>query len=350
RTNSSFRINFRLLRNHQNHQPRMIMKSISQKSVCLESRFWSNCRPVNTKGLRIVLALLLICLTSQTVPAQSLTPLQVAYAGSMGSLMDGGIKPAVAKALNAELQGRAQGSTGLANLIVAGSIRPDVFISVTPGPMRTVLKAGKAQKAVPVARTEMVIAYSPKSQYAPLLAKADEPGTKPWWQILESRGVRFGRTDPNTDPQGLNIIFTMQLAEAYYQQPGLTNKILGPLINPQQIFQEPQVMARLQAGQLDASSAYKTQPTALGLPFVELPKEINLGDASRESQYKKAAVNLNGRTLHPSPLVFYAAALKDAPQPELANRFIAWLQGQNAKTIFSHYHYDDAGGGESLIR
>ena len=289
--------------------------------------------PPSLKALPFIVVAVLDWLTPRPVPAQtSAVPLQVAYAGSMGSLMDGGIKPAVATALNADLQGRAQGSTGLANLIIAGSIRPDVFISVTPGPMRTVLKAGKAQRALPVARTEMVIAYSPKSQYAPLLAKANDPGAKPWWQILETPSLRFGRTDPNTDPQGLNIIFTMQLAESYYQQPGLADKILGPPINPQQIFQEPQVMVRLQAGQLDASSAYKTQPAALGLPFVELPKEINLGDASRETEYKNATVNLNGKTLHPSPLVFYAAVLKDAPQPELANRFLAWLQGSKAKS------------------
>jgi molybdate/tungstate transport system substrate-binding protein len=225
--------------------------------------------------LRLVAGLLLI---SASVGARSgqaadgLTPLQVAYAGSMGSMMDGGVKPAIAKSLNAELQGRAQGSTGLANLIVAGSIRPDVFVSVTPGPMRNVLKAGKAEKAIPIARTEMVIAYSPKSQYASVLAKAGAPGAKPWWQIIEGAGFRFGRTDPNTDPQGLNIIFTMQLAGRYYNQPDLAEKILGPQINPQQIFQEPQMMARLQAGQLDASSAYKTQPAALGLPFISLPK------------------------------------------------------------------------------
>jgi molybdate/tungstate transport system substrate-binding protein len=304
---------------------------------------------LSSKALPIVLAVVLICLTPGPVPAQSsAVPLQVAYAGSMGSLMDGGIKPAVAKALNADLQGRAQGSTGLANLIVAGSIRPDVFIGVTPGPMHTVLKAGKAQRALPVVRTEMVIAYSPKSEYAPLLAQANDPGAKPWWEILATRGLRFGRTDPETDPQGLNIIFTMELAGIYYQQPGLANKILGPLINPQQIFQESQVMARLQAGQLDASSAYKTQPAALRLPFVELPKEINLGDGSRENEYKRVTVNLNGKTLRPSPLVFYAAVLKAAPQPELANRFLDWLQGPEAKAIFSRYHYDASVGDESL--
>jgi len=280
---------------------------------------------------------------------QSTTPLQVAYAGSMGSMMDGGVGPAIAKALRAELQGRAQGSTGLANLIVAGSIRPDVFISVTSEPMRTVLKAGKAQSATPIARTEMVIAYSPRSGYAAALAKAGDSGARPWWQILETPGFRFGRTDPNTDPQGLNVIFMMQLAARYYHQPDLAEKILGPQINPQQIFQEPQVMARVQAGQLDASSAYKTQPAALGLPFLSLPGEINLGSASMEHQYQQASVTLNGKTHRPSPLVFYAAVLKDAPQPKLAARFLAWMQTPQARQILARYHYDDPGDAKPLV-
>ena len=281
--------------------------------------------------------------------ADSLAPLQVAYAGSMGSMMDGAMREAVAKSLGAELRGRAQGSTGLANLIVAGSIRPDVFIAVTPGPMRIVLKAGKAAKAIPVARTAMVIAYSPRSRFAPLFAHADQADAKPWWQILEMPGLRFGRTDPNTDPQGLNIIFTMQLAATYYKQPGLAAKILGPQINPEQIFQEPEVMARLQAGQLDASSAYKTQPAAMGLPFLSLPDPINLGDAAMEPQYRIAEVTLNGKSFHPAPLVFYAAVLNDAPAPALAKRFVEWLSGPEARAIFASYHYDDPGGAAPLI-
>lgn len=280
---------------------------------------------------------------------ESTTLLEVAYAGSMGSMMDGGVRPAIAKALGAELQGRAQGSTGLANLIVAGSIRPDVFISVTSEPMRIVLKAGNAQSATPIARTEMVIAYSPRSQYAAALASAGDSGATPWWQVLETPGFRFGRTDPNTDPQGLNVIFMMQLAARYYRRPDLAEKILGPQINPQQIFQEPQVMARVQAGQLDASSAYKTQPAALGLPFLSLPGEINLGSASMEHEYQQASVTLNDRTHRPSPLVFYAAVLKDAPQPKLAARFVAWMRGPEASEILSRYHYDDPGDAKPLV-
>jgi molybdate/tungstate transport system substrate-binding protein len=292
---------------------------------------------------------LLVAVAGATGASESTTPLEVAYAGSMGSMMDGGVRPAIAKSLGAEMRGRAQGSTGLANLIVAGSVRPDVFIAVTPGPMRIVLKAGKAARATPIASTRMVIAYNPHGQYAAALAKAGAPGTKAWWQILETPGLRFGRTDPNTDPQGLNVIFMMQLAARYYHQPDLVGKILGPRINPRQIFQEPQVMARLQAGQLDASSAYKTQPAALGLPFLSLPDAINLGSASMEHEYQQASVTLNGRTHRPSPLVFYAAVLKDAPQPKLAERFVAWLQGSEAREILSRYHYDGPGGATPLV-
>jgi molybdate/tungstate transport system substrate-binding protein len=257
----------------------------------------------------LAFAVILTSIAHGAALAALLEALQVAYAGSMGSMMDGGVKPAIAKSLHAELQGRAQGSTGLANLIVAGSIRPDVFIAVTPGPMRTVLMVGKTEKAIPIARTEMVIAYSPKSRFASDFATCNQPGSKTWWQILETPGLRFGRTDPVTDPQGINIIFALQLAARFYSQPDLANKILGPLINPQQIFQEAHMMARLQTGQLDASSAYKTQPSALGLPFITLPKEINLGDATMESVYQNASVNLKGETKHPQPLVFYAAVL-----------------------------------------
>ena len=315
------------------------------QSVSFRSR--SIRKPVLCFGICLVLISAFVT-TNHALAADALTPLQVAFAGSMGSMMDGGVKPAIAKSLGAELQGRAQGSTALANLIVAGSIRPDVFISVTPGPMRNVLKAGKAQKAIPIARTEMVIAYSPKSQFASDLAKANQTGAKPWWQILETPGFRFGRTDPNTDPQGLNILFTMQLAASFYHQPDMVEKILGPQINPRQIFEEPQVMARLQVGQLDASSAYKTQPGALGLPFLSLPKEINLGEASMEDTYKKATVTLNGKTSHPAPLVFYVAVLNDAPQAWLATRFVAWLRGPEAREILSRYHYDDPGDAKNL--
>src|SRR5258708_29627325 len=207
--------------------------------------------------------------------AAELAALDVAYAGSMGSLMEGPVKTSVAQTLKLDMHGRAQASSALAQLIVAGSIRPDVFLPITPGPMLTVLRAGKAQSAIPVAHTEMVIAYSPESRFAAKLDAAAN-GKGNWWEILQEPGLRFGRTDPVTDPQGRNIIFTMMLAAKVYKQPDLVEKVLGPTINERQIFTEPTVQARLQSGELDAASAYKIQPGPFNLPHITLPREINL--------------------------------------------------------------------------
>ena len=283
------------------------------------------------------------------VTAQTLTPLDVAYAGSMGSMMEGPIKTAAAQTLQIEMHGRAQGSDALAKLIVGGSITADVFMPVTPGPMMTVLKGGKATVATPVARTEMVIAYSPKSKYARQFADAaaGRRGAMPWWRILQQPELRFGRTDPDTDPQGRNIIFALQLAEAYYRQPGLAQSILGPTINPAQIFSEPTVEARLQSGELDAASAYKIQPGPFNLPFVTLPAEINLGSDAMRDRYAQQSLEIGGVTRHPEPLVYYAAVLDGSTRKEKALAFVAWLTG-SGQSIFRRYFYDPPTGAAPL--
>lgn len=279
--------------------------------------------------------------------ADSLAPLDVAYAGSMGSLMEGPLKTAAAQALKLDLHGRAQGSNALAQLIIGGSIRPDIFISITPSPMLTVLHAAKAESAVPVARTEMVIAYSPKSKFAEKFALAAE-GKLNWWEVLQSAGLRFGRTDPATDPQGRNIIFTLMLAEKLLKRPGLEAKILGPTINPQQIFTEPTVQARLQSGELDAASAYKIQPEPFHLPYITLPAEINLSGERVHADHPEITLTVNGKTYQPEPLIFYAATLKDAPNKNAAAAFVEWLTGAEAQAIFRRYNYGSPGGAAGL--
>ena len=289
-----------------------------------------------------------LALVARPARAQALTPLDVAYAGSMGSMMEGPIKSGAAQTLQIEMHGRAQGSDALAKLIVAGSISADVFIPVTPGPMLTVLKSGKASVATPVARTEMVIAYSPKSAYARQFADAaaGKRGSMPWWQILQQRDLRFGRTDPTVDPQGRNIIFTLQLAEVYYRQPGLAQSILGQTINPAQIFSEPTVEARLQSGELDAAAAYKIQPGPFNLPFVALPAEINLGNALRD-RYAHQSLEVGGVTRHPEPLVYYAAVLDASTHRDKALAFVDWLKG-SGQAIFRQYFYDPPTGASPL--
>ena len=214
--------------------------------------------------------------------------------------------------------------------------------------MQIVLTADKAQVALPFAKTEMVIAYSPVGQFASKFADAGKHSAMPWWQILEQPGIRFGRTDPITDPQGRNVIFTLELAAQYYGRPDLVARILGDVINPAQIFPEPTVLARLQAGELDASSAYRVQPAALKLPYMRLPAAINLGSDRLRNDYAKASVTLQGKVYHPEPLLFYAAVLKDASNPDAAQKVVDWLGKDEAQQILREYNYDSPAGAEPL--
>jgi molybdate/tungstate transport system substrate-binding protein len=279
--------------------------------------------------------------------AAELAALDVAYAGSMGSLMEGPVKTAAAQTLKLNMHGLGQGSSALAQLIVGGNIHPDVFIPVTPGPMLAVLRAGKADSALPIAHTEMVIAYSPKSKFAPKLQAAAE-GKANLWEVLQEPGLRFGRTDPLTDPQGRNIIFTMMLAAKIYKQAGLVEKILGPAINQQQIFTEPTVQARLQSGELDAASAYKIQPAPFHLPYITLPKEINLSGQDVHNEHPDIVLKIGSKTWQPEPLIYYAAAIKDAANAKGAAAFAEWLKHAEAQVIFRRFSYDPPGDASPL--
>ena len=276
--------------------------------------------------------------------AQAADVFRVAYAGSMGVVMDRFIGPAFARANNVEYQGIGQGSLGLARQLEGRLIQADVFLPITPGPIEIVKKAGLIGTAVPVASTQMVIAYSPQSRFVPEFEAAAR-GSKPWYDVLRSPGLRFGRTDPATDPQGQNIIFTMLLAQNFHKQPGLAEQVLGGYQNPRQIFTEASMLSRLEAGQLDASSGYLSAVRSHKLPYVTLPDEINLSNPDMEAQWYRTvqfAITLpSGKeaTLKTQPLVFYAAVLKDSRQPARAEKFVQFLQGPEGQKLFSDNGY-----------
>ena len=300
--------------------------------------------------MRSLLASLLL-LAASLSPAAAQGTIRVAFAGSMGVVMDRFLGPEFAQANGVTFQGIGQGAYALARLIAAKKLQADVFVTVTAGPMQLLEKAGLVGAAPAVASTSMVIAYSAKSRFAAALA-ASTPGrgATPWWQVLESPGLRFGRTDPTTDPQGQNIIFTMLLAERYYHQPGLAQKILGPNENPAQIFTEPSLLSRLEAGQLDASSGYESAVISDHLSFVPLPDEINLSNPAMDADwYGKVhfSITRGGKTvvLGTQPLVFYAAVITDGANSALARKFVDFLQSPAGQKAFEENGYGKPKGG-----
>ena len=282
---------------------------------------------IKTINVGVVIFGLVCALSSMfaAVPAQAADVLRVAYAGSMGVVMDRVIGPAFAKANGVDYQGIGQGAYGLARQLQGGLLQADVFISITPGPIDILRSAGVIGAAVPVASTQMVISYSPKSRFVAEFEAAAQ-GKKPWYQVLQSPGLRFGRTDAATDPQGQNIVFTMLLAQNFYRQPGLAERILGDYQNPRQIFSEASLLSRLEAGQLDASSGYLSAARSHHLPFIKLPSGKPV-------------------TVSTQPLVFYATVLKDSKRPALAEKFVQFLRNPEGQKMFRDNGYSPPKGG-----
>jgi molybdate/tungstate transport system substrate-binding protein len=287
------------------------------------------------------IALAYILLTLCVIATAADTPvLRVAYAGSMGVVMDTAAGPAFAKAHHITYQGTGQGSYALAHLLAAHQLQADVFVTITPGPLQVLKQAGMVTQAVPVASTQMVISYSPHSRFAADFAAAAQ-GKKNWYDVLSEPGLHLGRTDPAIDPQGANALLTLQLAGDYYHHPDLLQKIAGEPQNTAQIFTEPSLMSRLEAGQIDAAISYLSAAQSHHLPTITLPDEINLGNPAMQAPwYDRASITLaHGKTLKVQPLVFYAAVLGNAQQPQQARDFIAFLQGAEGQAMFREHGY-----------
>jgi molybdate/tungstate transport system substrate-binding protein len=233
----------------------------------------------------------------------------VAYASSLQFLNEKVVGPAFTTAEGYSFSGRGGASGDLEADIASNEISPNVFEAVG-GDNITPLMPKYTNWYVQYAGTAMVVAYNPDSKYASQF-KAIADGSKPvsdLFTLLQTPGLKLGRTDPNTDPQGRDFIYMLELAQDYYHLPSDTvAKILGTTdfgtASSSQIYAESALDSTLQSGQLDAASAFVTQAIQLHLDYVPLPVQINLGSAAYAAQYKKASITVKSGTKHGSPQV-----------------------------------------------
>jgi molybdate/tungstate transport system substrate-binding protein len=268
----------------------------------------------------------------------------VAYAASLAYLNEQVFGPAFAKATGYKYLGTAGPSDGLSAEIAAKTIFPNVFISVG-GKSISELGSKFTKWYVQYASTSIVLAYNPASKYAPQF-QAIASGKKPvsdLFTIMQQPGFQLGRTDPNTDPQGRAFIYMLELAQMKYHLPKDTmTKILGgPPASPKstQIFEEASLDSRLQAGQLDAASAYLSQAKQLHLHYITLPADINLGDASFADQYAKASITITTSsgpdTKTGSPLTLDITTISGAKDAAAGNAFVAYVLSPAGRALYA---------------
>ena len=262
----------------------------------------------STRGAALLAATALLVLPAQAAFAAG--TVNVVYAGSLVNLMEHGVGPAFDKATGDQFQGYAGGSVGLANQIKGKLRKGDVFISANPKVNASLMGAANGDWVkwyIAFAQSPLVIGYNASSKFA-----ADFK-SKPWYQVLSEPGIRIGRTDAKLDPKGALTVALMKQAETFYKSPGLSQKVLGAPDNPAQVLPEETLVGRLQSGQLDVGFFYSTETSDAKIPALNLPPEI-------------------------APKAVYTVTmLRDAPNADGADKFVAFLLGPGGRDLLKEH-------------
>lgn len=230
----------------------------------------------------------------------------VMYAGSLVKIFENDIAPSFSNQTGLNLVGEGKGSVQISNMILDGFRRPDVFLSADTLPIEKLINHNPplAHWFVNFASGEIVIAYNPNSPFAHDLQRASK-GEIPWYQVLEEKGLKFRRTDPELDPKGYYTIMVAKLANLYYNDSTIKDRILAEDRNKEQIFPEEILKSLLESGQIDAVAAYKHEAIARGLPYITLPSQINLSDPRYSSFYDQVSYTGGmNNTIHGKPILF----------------------------------------------
>jgi molybdate/tungstate transport system substrate-binding protein len=289
------------------------------------------------KTLLLTLLLLLHSVPAGGVDEQTVS---VLYAGSLAAVMENGIGPAFEKATGYRYQGEAQGSLGAAQMIRGHLRTPDVFLSADPLVNVNILMGQQNGDLVKwfivLSSSQLVLAYNPQSKFASRFQDAASHRI-PWFEVLESPGLRFGRGDPNIDPKGYRTLFLFSLAGKYYQREEIP-KLLGDATNPAQAFPEVVLMARVESGQFDAGIFYKHEILAHNLPYLEFPPEINLGDPRFSRLYaEENYTTATGQRVVGAPILFTVTILESARHRAAALAFVRFLLTSN--NLLQHFGF-----------
>jgi molybdate/tungstate transport system substrate-binding protein len=264
----------------------------------------------------VVLAIQLIASVAGLKTAAAENRISVLYAGSLGNLMETDIGPAFSRASGYKYLGEAKGSVLSANLIKEKLRTPDVFISADPKVNQLLMgneNGDLVRWYATIFGNEMVIGYNPHSRFAAELTQVgtDDPRL---YEILQEKGFRLGRGDPELEPKGYRTLFLFDLAEKHYQRLGLAQKVLNNPGHPTLIFPEEQLVARLEAGQLDAGIFYRNEVVEHRLPFVRFPSELNLSDSDLDPIYGSATYVSPKGTRHVGSAIVYSITIPEISQ------------------------------------
>lgn len=262
------------------------------------------------------------------------------HAGSLSNVVQQDLAPAFTRATGYSVVLTSGHAVALANTIRSGTGRPDVFMSADAEVNTLLMGPSNGERVrwfLGMAGSRMVIAYSPRSRFAADLYAA-AAGTRPWYEVLQSRGFVFKRSDPRNDPGGYRTLFVFQLAEDFYGVPGLKDQILHGNENESQFVTG--VPAGLTDGTIDAMMMYVSSAHGAGLPFIQLPDAIDLGNTAFAKYYRQAQyTNPQGQHFYGTPAVYSITILSHAHNPLGAEAFVRTVVSSEGQAAFRRHGF-----------
>ncbi|MBN1520609.1 MAG: tungstate ABC transporter substrate-binding protein WtpA [Spirochaetales bacterium] len=224
-----------------------------------------------------------------------------------------------------DIQREASGSTAATRKITDLGKPCDLMISADYQVIDTMLMPEHTDMNIRFANNQLVLCYTKDSRFA------DEVSESNWYEILQRKGVVWGHSDPNLDPCGYRSLMTLQLAEIYYADKGLYERLLAnrPIENVRS--KSVDLISLLQSGNMDYAWEYLSVAKQHGLKFIVLPNEINLGDYRYETYYAQSSVQVTGSepgvmvTNTGSSITYGVALINSAPNRDAAIAFLAYL-------------------------
>jgi molybdate/tungstate transport system substrate-binding protein len=212
---------------------------------------------------------------------------------------------------------------------------PDVLAVADFHVIPALLIPAAATWYVSFARNAMVLIHTPRSR------GASEITPDNWPEILLRPGVRTGRSEPSLDPNGYRTLMVLQLAERARQEPGLAGRLLAAMPERWVRPKEADLVALVQAGELDYAWSYTNIAQATRLPFVRLGPLVDLSDPARADWYRQASVRLPGATRSPAdsitimgePIVYALTIPTRAPNPRTAAAFVRFILSHAGQDI-----------------
>jgi molybdate/tungstate transport system substrate-binding protein len=237
-----------------------------------------------------------------------------------------------------DVQREAGGSTRMARLISEIGKPADLMAAADFQVIDQSLLPGLADFNIRFATNELVLIYSEHSKFG------DEINRDNWFDILGRPGVAWGHADPDVDPGGYRSLMVIQLAEKYYRQPGLYEKLLAnrPMANLRD--KAVSLTFMVQNGDLDYAWSYRSLALQHKLKFVSLDDHINLANIAHDSFYRQSGVRVSGEKpgTHIDRMGRFVAygitMLRNAPNREAAEAFLAFLlDPEGGQKILRHY-------------